>query len=136
MWCDVSSGLYRPETHAPLVRGMTLQNPSIFDRGPLELGVIDAFTGVGTVIAAVWVAGIVSRPRVWEICIVVSISFGLAVIMLGLAPTFLAAVAVIAVLGAAEQGAFSLSMSLGMTYSHHAYDGLAPSFPTPPGYDV
>ena len=33
----------------------------VFDRGPLELGIINAAAAVGAVIAAVWVAGIVSR---------------------------------------------------------------------------
>ena len=99
----------------------------VFDRGPLELGIINAAAAVGAVIAAVWVAGIVSRPRVWEIYIGASISFGLLVIVFGLAPTFLAALAAIAVLGAAEQSVFSLNMSLGMAYSHRAYDGRVQS---------
>lgn len=100
--------------------GMVLD---VFDRGALELGLINSAAAAGSVVVAVAVAAVVQRPSAWDLFLGVSFVFGLLVAAFGLAPNYPLALAVIVLIGGAEMGFIALAMGLGMAYSHRLYDG-------------
>jgi len=98
-----------------------------FGLGDQEVGLFTSAAAVGSLLAAIWVAGIADSPKATRFLTVAGVVFGLAVIAFGLSPSFVVAIG-FAVIGGVGTTVFqTLSNTLALTASTAEFQGRVQS---------
>jgi hypothetical protein len=99
----------------------------IYGVGPSGYGIMGGVSAVGALAASLFIASRAGGPGAWRIQAGAGMGFGLCVALLGFAPTFGVALAVILVAGAANSAFQALNNSLVLSNSELGYHGRVQS---------
>ena len=97
------------------------------DVGSAGYGFLAAASAVGAVVVSIYIAGRSSGRAAWRIQAVSGFMFGVMLIALAIAPSYLLAVVVVAGVGAASAGFQAMNNSLVLTLSELEYHGRVQS---------
>jgi predicted MFS family arabinose efflux permease len=95
----------------------------IFDVSASGYGTMSAVSAVGALAATLWIAGQVNHMSVWWLQTVCGLAFGVGIVLLGIAPTFVVALAFLVILGGASSGFQATNSSLVLTETEIEYHG-------------
>lgn len=98
-----------------------------FDLSDGYVGILMSASAIGAVVVALSIARHADGPRAVQLMLVSGAVFSVAVMALGLAPTFAAAFLVVGVIGAGATGYQSLSNTLALTLSDEGHRGRVQS---------
>lgn len=113
----------------PVMLGMPYQHlmpvfsESVFDVGPAGLGLLMASSGVGALFGALAIASMAGFQRRGLLQMGLGMVFGLALAAFAFSPSFIMAVGVLTVVGAASAGYQSLNNTLVLDHADSAYRG-------------
>jgi MFS family permease len=99
----------------------------IFDVGPSGYGIMSGASAIGALAASIFIASRADGPSVWRIQAAAGALFGVAVAVLGWAPSFAVALVVILGTGAASSAFQSLNNALVLSNSEPGYHGRVQS---------
>lgn len=99
----------------------------IFDVGASGYGAMSAMSAIGALAATVFIASRADGPSAWRVQTASGAVFAFGVALLGVAPGFLVALAVVLVVGAASSAFQSLNNALVLSNSDGAYHGRVQS---------
>lgn len=111
----------------PYVAFMPAIAEEIFDVGSSGYGAMSAMSAVGALAASVFIASRAEGPSAWRIQATAGAVFAIGVGLLGVAPSFLIALVVLLVVGAASSAFQSLNNALVLSNSDRAYHGRVQS---------
>ena len=97
------------------------------DVGSAGYGFLAAASAVGAVVVSIYIAGRSSGRAAWRIQAVSGFTFGVMLIVLAIAPSYLLAVVVVAGVGAASAGFQAMNNSLVLTLSELEFHGRVQS---------
>jgi MFS family permease len=95
----------------------------VFDVSASGYGTMSAVSAGGALVASLWIAGQVNHMSVWRLQNLCGLAFGIGILLLGLAPTFVVALVVLVLLGGASSGFQATNSSLVLTETDLEYHG-------------
>ncbi len=95
----------------------------LFDVGPSGYGVMSAVSAVGALAASLFIAGRAGGPTVWRLQAGAGVGFAVFVGLLGISPSYGAALAAVFLIGASASAFQSLNNSLVLSLSDFEYHG-------------
>ena len=122
-WCCCSPPFVVVMLGFPYLAFLPTVAADIFDAGSSGYGVMMTVSAVGAVAASLWIASRAGGAGAWRLQAVGGITFGVALFVLGLAPTYAMALVAIMVVGGAASAFQSLNNSLVLTLSDNEYHG-------------
>jgi predicted MFS family arabinose efflux permease len=110
-------------TAFPYIAFLPRLSDSTFDRGAAGYGALSAMSAIGAVSMSLFIARRAGGSRARLIQTVSGFAFGAGLVLLAVAPTFLAALGIVLLVGAANAGFQSMNNALVLALSDFEYHG-------------
>jgi MFS family permease len=141
MWEDMAVGIRYIRNHWTLVvllsmafavvlLGMSYQmllpvfaSDKVFDVGSFGYGTMNTFVGIGAIVGSLVLAYISDYPHRATLQLVLGVGFGIALLLLGLAPTFFLALAVLSFMGLMSTSYMTLNNTLIFAHAEREFTG-------------
>jgi MFS family permease len=141
MWEDMAVGIRYIRRHWALVvllsmafavvlLGMSYQmllpvfaSDKVFDVGSFGYGTMNTFVGVGAILASLVMAYMSDYPHRATLQLILGVGFGIAILSLGLAPTFFVALAVLSFMGFMSTSYMTLNNTLIFAHTEREFTG-------------